>query len=102
MLGSDLRDRTLQRLGDTPGSSYTYYTPAEVLAVLNQLQRMFVLFTLCLETTANFQPDGSATYRMLQYFPDWIVPLRVRLATGAKLRPITLTELAALDSGWIG
>lgn len=97
-----LQRRTLERLGDDPDKdpSLMHYTPSEVLARLNQCQRLFCLFTLCLETTANFQLTGAARYHMLDTFGDWMVPLRIRNAAGKKVRPGRLADLAALDSTW--
>lgn len=101
MTGLELQTRILKRLGDDPtvDVSNMYYQPSEVLTALNQLQRMFVLLTLCLETTAAMTLDGSTFYRMLTIYADWIVPLRVR-SSAKKLKPRRLTDLAALDSMW--
>jgi hypothetical protein len=98
----ELQRRTLTRLGDNPDADPTlmHYTPTEVLARLNECQRLFCLFTLCLETTATFALTGAAHYHMLDTFADWIVPLRIRNASGAKVRPARLADLATLDSEW--
>jgi hypothetical protein len=98
----ELQRRTLERLGDDPDldPSLMHYTPQEVLAVLNQVQRLFCLFTLCLETTANFGLTGQTSYHLLDTFPDWIAPLRIRNALGAKMRPSRLADLEALDRSW--
>lgn len=97
-----LQRRTLERLGDDPdgNTALMHYTPSEILARLNQCQRLFCLFTLCLETTANFQFTGAARYHMLDTFGDWIVPLRIRNSVGNKVRPCRLADLAALDTTW--
>lgn len=97
-----LQRRTLERLGDDPDAdpALMHYTPTEVLALLNQCQRMFCLLTLCLETVANFQLTSAARYHMLDTFRDWIIPLRIRNASGARVRPARLADLAALDSSW--
>lgn len=104
MLTSDLQARTLERLGDTASGEYVltgYYTPSEVLNWLNAAQRLFVLLTMCLETTASLTVTANtAFYRLLPIFPDFLLPLRVRLSTGAKLKPSTLSDLASLDSSW--
>ncbi len=100
MVAADLQNRVLERLGDDPAVDQ-YYTPAEVLTALNQCQRMFVLFTLCLETTATLSLGGGlAFYYMLSKFADWLLPLRIRNALGAKVRPVRLSDLAALDASW--
>lgn len=98
----ELQRRVLDRVGDDPDAdpALMHYTPTEALAALNQAQRLFCLFTLCLETTANFALTGQTSYHLLDTFPDWIAPLRIRNALGAKVRPSRLTELAALDQSW--
>ncbi len=37
---------------------------------------------------------------MLTTYPDWILPLRIRVTGGAKLAPCTLAQLAALNRSW--
>lgn len=100
----ELQTRLLTRLGDDPTASQDqqYYTHAEALVWLNAAQRLFCMLSLCLETTATFdlRLDGTAFYHMLNYFGDWILPLRVRVTGGLKLRPARLADLAALDSQW--
>lgn len=100
----ELQRRTIERVGDDPDvdPSLMHYGPSEVLAGLNQCQRLFCLFTLCLETTANFGLTGVPRYHMLNQFADWIAPLRLRNALGAKIRPNRLADLAALDRQWAG
>ena len=104
MIASDLQNRLLERLGDTATGEYVqtgYYTPGEALAWLNAAQRLFVLLTLCLETTGSLPLSAdTAFYRLLPTFTDWIVPLRVRISGGAKLKPSTLGQLASLDASW--
>jgi hypothetical protein len=98
----ELQRRSIERIGDDPDidPSLMHYTPAEHLVALNQCQRLFVLFTLCLETTANFGLTGVARYHMLDTFGDWIVPLRIRNQVGNKVRPCRLADLAAIDPNW--
>jgi len=102
MTGLELSERVIERAGDDPAllPSQQYYKPQEALACINQAQRLFVLISLCLETTANMQLTGDPFYRALTFFPDWIVPLRFRLPGGAKLKPSRLRDLAALDTQW--
>ena len=102
MFTSDLQTRVLERLGEDPNSP-VYYTAANALSWLNAAQRLFVLLTLCLETTNTLQlAGGAAFYSMLTIaaFQDWLLPLRVRITGGAKLNPARLAELAALDAAW--
>lgn len=102
MTTAELINDTLIDLGDDPTQPTMYYGAGEVLAALNAIQRLFVLLTLCLETTATFAlaTDGTSSYQLMSTFADWLVPLRIRLAGGAKLMPSTLADLAALDDSW--
>lgn len=103
MTGAVLRDTCLVRLGDDPNAapSNQHYLASEVLTALNRCQRMFVLFTLCLETTVSFSTSTNvARYHMLDIIADWLVPLRLRGSSGVKLRPERVSGLAALDSSW--
>lgn len=102
MTKAELTSATLTRLGDTPGSLQTYYTPHEVLVALNRVYRLMVFLTLCLETNTTFTwTGGTATIQMLSIFSDWILPLRLRLPSGAKIKPGNFAALAALDGNWI-
>ena len=102
MTTAELIERGQRDLGDNPNlvPSQQYYQPQELLALLNQAQRLFVLLTLCLEKTVDMQLSGVSFYHALQFFPDWIVPLRVRAPGGVKIAPKSLGNLAALDSAW--
>lgn len=106
MIASELQSRLLERLGDNPATG-GFYTPQEALAWLNAAQRIMVLLTLCLETTASISLTANVSfYRMLNLFSDWLLPLRVRIDqgqapnNGAKVLPARLSDLAALDSNW--
>lgn len=98
----DMTDRALDRLGDFPNAQYSYYTPTEIGRAFTCLQNVFVFLTLCFENTETFSllTDGTASYGMLGTFPDWILPLRVRLTGGKKLQVSRLNDLAALDQSW--
>jgi hypothetical protein len=103
MTGATLRDTVLTRLGDDPNAtpSNTHYLPQEVMVALNQVQRIFVLFTLCLETTVSFPVTANTPrYQMLKTLSDWLVPLRIRTSGGVKVRPERVSGLAALDVSW--
>ncbi len=97
-----MTDRALERLGDAVGGQSSYYDPTEVGRALNCLQNLFAFLTLCFETTATFSllTNGTASYNMLATYPDWILPLRIRLHGGAKLKTSRLNDLAALDQSW--
>lgn len=106
MILSDLQGRLLNRAGEFPDAlpGNQFYQVSEATAALNSAQRLMALLTLCLETTGDFTlPIAPATapyYKMLPQFPDWLLPLRIRLSTGAKLRPSRLSDFAAMDSAW--
>lgn len=102
MTGADLITDTLLRLGDDPTlPNETYYTRHEVLVALNEVYRLMCFLTLCLETTATYRlPPGTPFSKMLLTYADWILPLRIRLTGGAKLKPNRLTEISALDATW--
>jgi hypothetical protein len=99
-----MQDRLLERLGDSASGEYVqvgYYTPTEALNWLNAAQRIFVLLTLCLENTQVFELAANQTfYSMLNQYADWMLPLRVRIAGGAHLRPARLSDMAAYDASW--
>jgi hypothetical protein len=96
----ELRGRTLKRLDQDPAAPI-YFSAQEVTNALNRGQRLFALITLCLEQIVTFDlTPGTAFYRMLATYPDFLLPLRVRNASGAKVMPATLADLDALDGAW--
>lgn len=100
---SDLQSRVLDRVGEIAGAApgNQFYQPNEATNALNSAQRLMVLLTLCLETTAEFDLEAeTAFYSMLTVFPDWLLPLRMRLNVAGKLKPGRLSDFAALDSAW--
>ncbi|HTB10941.1 MAG TPA: hypothetical protein VK752_05195 [Bryobacteraceae bacterium] len=101
MTALDMVDRCQQRLHEDPAvTTPVYYPYPEVLSALNRAQRMFVLLTLCLETTVTFDEDGSTFYNMRTSYEDWLLPLRVSTLAGVRVRPARLADLDALDSQW--
>lgn len=79
----------------------TYYPAANVLAALNEAQRLFCLVTLCLETTASFSlTSATAWYHVLPQFPDFLLARRLVSSTGARLRPSRIDVLNALNTNW--
>ncbi len=103
MLASEMTNRVLRRIGDDPAlsPSLMHYTPSEVLEALNQCQRIFSFFSLCLEGSTTLAISSTvARYHILETVADWIAPLRVRIQGGAKLTPARLSELAALNQDW--
>lgn len=103
---ADLQARVLARAGEDPNATAAnmYYSPTEAVNAINTANRLFVLLTLCLETSGVFTSTlNTAFYDILQIFPNWLLPLRVRLGSsnsGAKLRPGRLSDFAALDANW--
>ncbi len=80
----------------------TFYPTGEIIAALNEANRLFCLLTLGLEKTATWNvPSGATFFHMLGFFPDWIVPLRITTVGGAKVRPSRFEDLSSLDSQWI-
>jgi len=72
------------------------------VARLNEANRFFVLLTLGLEATGAWTiPAATACHHMLTYFADWIVPLRIALVSGAKVRPAQIEELTGINPGWM-
>lgn len=103
MIASDLQARTLLRLGEDPNAAAgnQYYTGTEVLAALNSAQRLMALLTLCLETNGTLSlTANTAFYSLLSVFPDLLLPLRIRMSSGVKLKPSRLSDFAALDASW--
>lgn len=98
---AELQAATLARLGDVPGSAQTHYTPHEATVALNRVYRLMVFLTLCLEANTTFTWTGAAaTMEMLSLFADWILPLRLRIPSGAKIKPNTFAAMAALNEQW--
>jgi hypothetical protein len=95
--------RTSQRLAEA-NSGPVFYPLSELIAGLNEAQRFFVLLTLGLEKTATWAVPAynpaAPFYHMLQYFTDWIVPLRITTTAGAKVRPRRLEDLTARNPTW--
>jgi len=91
-----------QRLNEGFGAGGpTFYPTVEIVAALNEAQRVFVLLTLGLETTVPWVvPAATTFFHMLVTFPDWVVPLRIATTAGAKVRPGRFSELWSLDSQW--
>lgn len=97
-----MQTRVLARSGEQSDAG-AYYTPEQARIVLNEGQRLFAFFTLCLEGTGTIPLTANQPwYRPLTYLPDWIAPLRLRNSGvgGAKLEPDRLERLDALSSNW--
>lgn len=92
-----LSTRTLTRL-DEVSTNPEFYGSA--VSAINWAQRMFVLLSLPLETTATFDLTAVTTwYHARDQFTDWLLPLRVDF-DGTKVRPATLAQLDDLDAAW--
>jgi hypothetical protein len=78
-----------------------FYPVPEIIAAINEGQRVFTFLTLALETTVTWTPAvNTPFFHMLPLYPDFIVPLRIATASGSKVRPARLSELWSLDSQW--
>lgn len=102
MTGEDLYERLLKRLNED-ATAPVFYTISEALWALNAAQRVFVLLTLCLEKSDVLALSAfTCHYRLLTAFPDFLLPLRVRVAGtgGGRVRPMRLEELDALTPSW--
>lgn len=98
----EMQTRLSQRLNEGV-SGPVFYPTSELTAALNEAQRFFCLLTLCLEQTSDWSVTYSAnnpSHNMLTIFSDWITPLRIQTAGGAKVRPAEIEDLNALDSQW--
>jgi hypothetical protein len=102
-----MSNRVLEQLGEIDAGalapSPVYYgAGGEVLAAINEAQRFFVLLTLCLETTATFTlpGTGAAFFHMRSTYADWLLPLRVTLLNGTRVRPARIDDLDLLNSSW--
>lgn len=102
---SEMETRLLKRLDEDAAApqgsaTHAYYSQTEVWRVLNEAQRLFCLLTLCLEKTGTLALDANAFYHLLLTFSDFLVPLRVKVAGGARLAPDRLQSLDARSSSW--
>lgn len=94
---SDLRTRVLQRIEVDPTDALWQFAAT---AALNEGQRIFAFLTLCLEVTRMLPlTSGVSFYNLLATWADFIVPLRVKLAT--KLRAESLFEMAMADPSFL-
>lgn len=102
MTAAVIQTRALQRL-DEDSSAPVYWTPAEILAAINEGQRFFVFLTLCLQKTVNLAlTGGTVFYSMLSQssFRDWLLPLHIRVSGGAKVEPARLDALDGRNPSW--
>lgn len=78
-----------------------FYPPTEILAAVNEGQRLFCLLTLCLERQSALTiPPNTTFLHVLLLIDDYLAPLRITDAAGLKVRPTTFSELWSLDAGW--
>ncbi len=87
------------RLNEAAGA--VFYPVEEIHRAILESQRLFALLTLSLQSTAAWSvPAATTFFSMTTIFSDWIVPLRLQTAAGAKVRTARLETLAALDPLW--
>jgi hypothetical protein len=78
-----------------------FYPGPEILAAVNEGQRLFALLTLCLERQSALAIPANTTFlHVLPVVADYLAPLRITDASGAKVRPATFGELWSLDAAW--
>jgi hypothetical protein len=82
-------------------SGPTFFPSAEILAAINEGQRLWCILTLCLEKQAPLTIPANTTFlHLIPLVPDYLAPLRITDSTGAKIRPVTFGELWSLDAAW--
>jgi len=92
--------RVSERLAE--GGAPTFYPASKIIDGLNEGYGFFVFLTLAIERTAPWVVAPNTTFHhLLPVFPDWIVPLRIATASGARVRFSFLADLAARDSQWL-
>jgi len=98
MTVAQFQTRILGRLDDPNGR---YFSSSEVLYRLNEGQRLFALLTLCLEKTSTIALNAATPFRhLLSSIPDYLVPLRISVASGSRLTFGTLADLDAENDAW--
>lgn len=94
----DLIARIYERLD---GDEQYYYTLAEASHAIDVAQRLFAWITLCIEHRFVFTlTAGEAFPSIRTQIVDFWVPLRVSLASGERLLPVTLDDLDKFNSNW--
>ena len=96
---ADLKTRVYEQLDDNG----TYYTGAEVLHALNAAQNLFALISLCIERTVTITTTAATCFHTVSTslgISDYLVPLRLTTASGARIRPTTVHEMDGLSTSW--
>lgn len=90
------------RLNEAAGVGGPQFYPAtEILAAVNEGQRLFCILTLCLERQYSLVVPANTTFlHLLPLVADYLAPLRITDSTGAKIRPSTFSDLWAFDTAW--
>lgn len=100
MNASEMITRALRRL-DEDATAPQWADSKAALRAINEAQRVFCLVTLCLEKTGTLALTGGTTfYHVLPTLSDFLVPLRVKVAGGARLAPDPLVAFDARSSSW--
>ncbi len=89
-------DEILRQLDEDP-TAPVGYTRSEVLAALNEGQRLYCLLTLAYEKRVTISVDAVTEVRTL--VPDYLVALRLEDAAG-RILPATLVDLDAKANTW--
>lgn len=96
---ADSLGRIWERLDEDAGLP-SYWDEAEALDGLDEAQNVFVLLTLCLETSAPLVLQSTKCfYRIRGWFPDYLLPLKIDIA-GVKIKPAKLHDLNARRFAW--
>jgi hypothetical protein len=100
---AEYKTRIWQRLEEDPLAPVRY-SAAEVVGAVNRGLRLLALLSLYNEQVGTVAATGATWYRLFASLPGLLVPLRVRYiavdGTATRLRPMTLQQLDALDTGW--
>ncbi len=97
MTFAQMQSRALSRLG----GDGVYYTAGEVALRINEGQRLFAALTFCLESTYTLTlTANTAWYHLLASVTDFLVPLRINVQNGARLKPRTIGQLNAQNTAW--
>jgi hypothetical protein len=97
----ELVDRCLREIGETSTVQPVTYSRQEARDALNEAQRLFALFTLCLEAEGTLTTTVSGSfYYVSSQIPDFLAPLRILTPGRLTVRPSTLGHMEALNQSW--
>ncbi len=98
MTVADMEARIWERLEQDPTAPVT--PEPDLLHALNQALGTLALLTLCVEKTVTITLSAGVTfYGIRNLVTNYLRPLRL-MSAGARLRPVRIADLDALNSGW--